>query len=115
MVEGMHASPAVTAGVTGGGAGFGAGAGAGTGTGAGTGAGFGAGAGAGAGAGFGAGAGAGAGVTGAVGGFAVAVGGAPLLAELLDPQPLIAETKNINVSGANAESALDPYRIATCS
>lgn len=34
---------------------------------------------------------------------------------LLDPQPLIAETKNINVSGANAVSALDLFTIATCS
>jgi hypothetical protein len=34
---------------------------------------------------------------------------------LLDPQPLIAETNNINVSGANAASELDLFTIATCS
>jgi hypothetical protein len=39
--------------------------------------------------------------------------GAPSLELLLDPQPLRAETKNINVSGANAANALDPYTIST--
>jgi hypothetical protein len=56
-------------------------------------------------------------VVGAVGGFDVAIVGssAPVLEVLLDPQPLIAETKNINASGANAENALDLNTIATCS
>jgi hypothetical protein len=40
--------------------------------------------------------------------------GVPLLELLLDPQPLIADTK-INASGANAVNALDRYAIATCS
>jgi hypothetical protein len=97
----MHASPLVedvTGGATGGGAGFvgatggGAGFAGGAGTGAGTGAGVGS--------------------VGAV----VDVGAvAESLALLLDPQPLIAENKNKNVSGANAESALDLHPIATCS
>jgi len=88
------------------GAGFGAGAGAGVG--AGVGAGFGAGAGAG----FGAGA-----AVGEVGGGVDATGAAAALSLelLLDPQPLIAETNNINVSGANAASELDLFTIATCS
>jgi hypothetical protein len=50
----------------------------------------------------------GAGVVGGV--FAVDVvggAGAPSLELLLDPQPLIAETKNINVSAANAARAFD--------
>jgi hypothetical protein len=34
---------------------------------------------------------------------------------LLDPQPLIADTKKINASGANAVNVLDLYTIATCS
>jgi hypothetical protein len=38
---------------------------------------------------------------------AVAGVGAPLLELLLDPQPLTAETKNINVSGANAARVFD--------
>jgi hypothetical protein len=37
----------------------------------------------------------------------VAGAGAPSLELLLEPQPLIAETKNINVSGANAARAFD--------
>jgi hypothetical protein len=52
----------------------------------------------------------GAGVVGVVGGVAVAVVGgvgAPSLELLLDPQPLIAETKEINVSAANAARAFD--------
>jgi hypothetical protein len=47
---------------------------------------------------------------GVVGGVAVdVVGGvgAPSLELLLDPQPLIAETKNMNVSEANAARAFD--------
>ena len=107
IVEGRQASPAAT----GGGAGVGAGAGAGFGTGAGAGGGTGAGAGFGA----GAGGGTGAGVVDAVGGFDVAVGVASLLEELPDPQPLIAETKSINASGANTESEFDLNSIATCS
>ena len=113
IVEGRQASPAATAGVAGGGTGVGAGAGAGFGAGAGAGGGTGAGAGFGAGA--GAGGGTGAGVVDAVGGFDVAVGVASLLEELLDPQPLIAETKSINASGVNNESEFDRYPIATCS
>jgi hypothetical protein len=57
-----------------------------------------------------------AGVAGAAGEAVVAVVagvGTPLLELLLDPQPLIAETKNINVSGANAACAFDLYTIAT--
>jgi hypothetical protein len=58
-------------------------------------------------------------VAGTGGGAAVGVGvvagvdvvgvdvGPLLLAELLDPQPVIAETKNKNVSEANAANALD--------
>jgi len=34
--------------------------------------------------------------------------GAPSLELLLEPQPLIAETRNINVSGANAARAFNP-------
>jgi hypothetical protein len=88
--------------------------------GAGVGAGAGAGVGAGAGAGFGAGAGAGFGAgaaVGEVGGGVDATGAAAALSLelLLDPQPLIAETNNINVSGANAASELDLFTIATCS
>jgi hypothetical protein len=54
----------------------------------------------------------GAGVAGGVVGGVVAVDvdggvGAPSLELLLDPQPLIAETKNINVSAANAARAFD--------
>jgi hypothetical protein len=96
--------------------GAGVGAGAGAGVGAGAGAGFGAGAGAGFGAGAGAGFGAGAAV-GEVGGGVDATGAAAALSLelLLDPQPLIAETNNINVSGANAASELDLFTIATCS
>ena len=107
IVEGRQASPAATVGVTGAGVGAGGGTGFGAGVGAGGGAGFGA----------GAGAGVGAGVVGAVGGFDVAIVGVsvPELEVLLDPQPLIAETKNIIASGANAEKALDLYTIATCS
>ena len=82
----MHASPAVAGGATGGGAGTGAGTGVGA----------------------GAGAGAAVDLAGAAGGAVVDVGGAAeSLEELLDPQPLIAETKNKIVSGANAENALD--------
>jgi len=79
-----------------------------TGGGTGAGAGFGAGAGVGAGAGFGAGVGAGVGFGAGVGaGFDVAgVVGVSLLELLLDPQPLIADTKK-NASGANAVNALD--------
>jgi hypothetical protein len=69
--------------------------------------------GAGAGVGVGAGAGFGAGVGEAVGaGFGAAVdvagvvGVSPLLELLLDPQPLIADTKK-KASGANAVNALD--------
>ena len=49
------------------------------------------------------------------GGVVDATGGisAASLELLLDPQPLIAETKNINVSGANAVSALDLFTITT--
>jgi hypothetical protein len=71
----------------------------------------------GAGAGAGLGAGVGAGVVDFVGaGVDVAgvVGVSPLLELLLDPQPLIADTKK-NASGANAVNALDRYTIATCS
>ena len=80
------------------------------------GAGFGAGAGAGVGAGVGAGFGAGAGVA-EVGGGVDATGAVAALSLelLLDPQPLIAETNNIIVSGANAASELDLFTIATCS
>jgi hypothetical protein len=39
--------------------------------------------------------------------------GAPSLELLLDPQPLIAETKNIKFRAANAARAFDPYTIAT--
>jgi hypothetical protein len=53
---------------------------------------------------------AGAGVVAATGAASAAS-----LALLLDPQPLIAETKNTNVSCANAVSALDLITIATCS
>jgi hypothetical protein len=105
IVEGMHASPLVddvTGGATGGGAGF---------VGA-----------TGGGAGFVGATGGGAGFVGATGGGAGFVGAvvdvgavAESLEALLDPQPLIAETKNNNVSGANAESALDLHPIATCS
>ena len=86
--------------------------GGGVGAGAGVGAGVGAGFGAGAGAGFGAGA-----AVGEVGGGVDATGAAAALSLelLLDPQPLIAETNNINVSGANAASELDLFTIATCS
>jgi hypothetical protein len=64
----------------------------------------------------GAGAGAGVGFAGAAGGAVVDVAGAAeLLAVLLDPQPLVAETKNKIVSGANAENALDLCTITTCS
>jgi hypothetical protein len=52
-------------------------------------------------------------VIGAVGGFDIAAVGASLLEELLDPQPLIVETNNINASGANAEIALDLNTITT--
>jgi hypothetical protein len=38
---------------------------------------------------------------------------APSLELLLEPQPLIAETKNINVSGANAACAFDLKTIVT--
>jgi hypothetical protein len=64
------------------------------------------------GAGFGAGA-----AVGEVGGGVDATGAAAALSPelLLDPQPLIAETNNINVSGANAASELDLFTIATCS
>ena len=73
----MHASPAVAGGVTGGGAGAGAGAGAAV------------------------------GLAVAAGGAVADVGGAAeSLEELLDPQPLIADTKK-NASGANAVNALD--------
>jgi hypothetical protein len=41
--------------------------------------------------------------------------GAPSLELLLDPQPLIAKIKTINVSGANTARAFDPCTIATCS
>ena len=54
-----------------------------------------------------------AGVAGVAGVDGVAGVGAPSLELLLDPQPLIAETKNINVSGANAARAFDLYTIAT--
>jgi hypothetical protein len=84
IVEGRHASPALTA-ATGGATGAGAGAGAG----------------------LVAGVGAGVDVAGVV-------GVSPLLELLLDPQPLIADTKK-NASGANAVNALDRYTIATCS
>ena len=56
-------------------------------------------------------------VGGVAGGAGVAAGvavgvvegvGAPSLELLLDPQPLIAETKNINVSEASAARAFDP-------
>jgi hypothetical protein len=90
IVEGRHASPALTA-ATGGATGAGAGAGLV--------------------------AGVGAGVVDFVGaGVDVAgvVGVSPLLELLLDPQPLIADTKK-NASGANAVNALDRYTIATCS
>jgi hypothetical protein len=113
----MQASPllvTVTRCETGGGVGAGAGVGAGVaaGFGAGAGAGAGAGVGAGVGAGFGAGA-----AVGEVGGGVDATGAAAALSLelLLDPQPLIAETNNINVSGANAASELDLFTIATCS
>jgi hypothetical protein len=111
----MQASPllvTVTRCETGGGVGAGAGVGAGVGAGFGAGAGAGAGFGAGAGAGFGAGA-----AVGEVGGGVDATGAAAALSLelLLDPQPLIAETNNINVSGANAASELDLFTIATCS
>lgn len=59
------------------------------------------------------GAGAGAGVVGEVVVDVVAGVGTPLLELLLDPQPLIAETKTINVSGANTARAFDLYTIAT--
>jgi|SRR5882724_151473 len=87
-----------------------------TGVGVGAGAGAGFGAGAGVGAGVGAGFGAGAGV-GEVGGGVDATGAVAALSLelLLDPQPLIAETNNINVSGANAACELDLFTIATCS
>jgi hypothetical protein len=50
----------------------------------------------------------GAGVVGGVVAVDVVGGaGAPSLELLLDPQPLIAETKNINVSAANAARAFD--------
>ena len=80
----------------------------------GAGAGFGAGAGVGAGVGAGFGAGA---AVGEVGGGVDATGAAAALSLelLLDPRPLIAETNNINVSGANAASELDLFTIATCS
>jgi hypothetical protein len=115
----MQASPllvTVTRCETGGGVGAGAGVGAGVGAGFGAGAGAGAGAGVGAGVGAGFGAGAGAAV-GEVGGGVDATGAAAALSLelLLDPQPLIAETNNINVSGANAASELDLFTIATCS
>jgi hypothetical protein len=109
----MHASPlvdGVSGGATGGGAGFGGATGGGATFGGATGGGasFGGGAGTGAGAGVGAGVG--------LGGAVVDVGAVgESLAELLDPQPLIAENKNKNVSGANAESVLDLHPIATCS
>ena len=57
-----------------------------------------------------------AGAVGVVGEVAVdVVGGVGALSLelLLDPQPLIAETKNINVSGANAACAFDLNTITT--
>jgi hypothetical protein len=57
--------------------------------------------------------GAGAGVVGEAVVDVVGGVGTPSLELLLDPQPLIAETKNINVSGANAARAFDLYTIAT--
>ena len=80
-------------------------------TGGGAGAGVGAGAGAGVGAGVGVGVGVGAGVgagecVGAAVDVAGLVGVSPLLELLLDPQPLIADTKK-HASGANAVNALD--------
>jgi hypothetical protein len=53
------------------------------------------------------GAGAGAGADAGAGVDVTGVAGAPLLALLLDPQPLIAEIKNKNVSGAIAVNARD--------
>jgi hypothetical protein len=62
------------------------------------------------------GAGAGAGLDAGVGAGVDDAGvvGVSLLELLLDPQPLIADTKK-NASGANAVNALDRYTIATCS
>jgi hypothetical protein len=51
--------------------------------------------------------GAGADVVGGVAVDVVGGVGAASLELLLDPQPLIVETKNINVSGANAARAFD--------
>jgi len=56
------------------------------------------------------------GAAGVVGEAVVAVVGGvgtPSLELLLDPQPLIAESKNIKFSAANAARAFDPYTIAT--
>jgi len=117
----------VTGGATGGGAGFGGATGGGAGFVGATGGGAGFGGATGGGAGFGGATGGGAGFGGATGGgagFVGATGGgaavdvasiAKSLERLLDPQPLIAENKKKNVSGANAESALDLHPIATCS
>jgi hypothetical protein len=102
----MHESPLVddvTGGATGGGAGFGGATGGG--------------------AGFVGATGGGAGFVGATGGGGVGLAGAVVdvgavaesLEVLLDPQPLIAENKKKNVSGANAESVLDLHPITTCS
>jgi hypothetical protein len=57
--------------------------------------------------------GGGGGVVGEVALDVVAGVGAPSLELLLDPQPLIAETKNINVSGPIAARAFDLKTIAT--
>jgi hypothetical protein len=60
-----------------------------------------------------AGAGAGAAVAGEAAVDVVAGVGTPSLELLLDPQPLIAATKNINVGAENAARAFDLYTIAT--
>jgi hypothetical protein len=58
-------------------------------------------------------AGAGAAVAGEAAVDVVAGVGTPSLELLLDPQPLIAATKNINVGAENAARAFDLYTIAT--
>ena len=63
--------------------------------------------------GAGAGAAVGAGVAGEVVVEVVGGVGTPSLELLLDPQPLIAETKNINVSAAYAARAFNLKTIAT--
>jgi hypothetical protein len=55
------------------------------------------------------------GVVGVVGVDVVAGVGTPSLELLLDPQPLIAKMKTINVSGVITARAFDPCTIATCS